>query len=48
MRFLVTGALLVAAAVGLRHAAHRIATHQPVLPAVTNRINTQVHRINQR
>lgn len=32
---------------GLRHAAHRIAHHQPVLPALNNRINTQVHRINQ-
>lgn len=39
---------LVAVGAGLRYASNRIALHQPVLPALNNRINTQVHRINQR
>lgn len=38
---------LVAVGAGLRYATNRIALHQPVLPALNNRINTQVHRINQ-
>lgn len=39
---------VVAVGAGLRHASNRHSLHQPVLPAVTTRINTQVHRINQR
>lgn len=39
---------LVAVGAGLRYASNRLALHQPVLPALTKRINTQVHRINQR
>jgi hypothetical protein len=47
MRLLFTVAAVIAAGAGLRYVARRLATHQPVLPGVTNRINTQVHRINQ-
>ncbi|WP_235735371.1 hypothetical protein [Nocardioides alcanivorans] len=38
---------VVAVGAGLRYASNRISMHQPVLPAINNRINTQVHRINQ-
>jgi len=48
MRLLITAASLLAVGAGLRYASNRMATHQPVIPGVTNRINTQVHRINQR
>jgi len=39
---------VVAGLLGLRYLSNRIATHQQVLPPLLNRINTQVHRINQR
>jgi hypothetical protein len=48
MKLLLTLLSVVALGAGLRHASNRIALHQPVLPALNNRINTQVHRINQR
>ena len=47
MRPLIVIATALAVAAGLRYASQRLATHQPVLPGLTNRINTQVHRINQ-
>lgn len=48
MKLTLTVLSLVVAGAGLRYASNRIAMHQPVLPALNNRINTQVHRINQR
>jgi hypothetical protein len=48
MKPLIVVVSLLAAGAGLRHASQRLATHQPVLPGITSRINTQVHRINQR
>lgn len=48
MKLLLSLLSLVAVGAGLRYATSRIALHQPVLPALNNRINTQVHRINQR
>ncbi|MBM7517066.1 hypothetical protein [Nocardioides nitrophenolicus] len=48
MRRTIVIASVLAVGAGLRYAAQRLATHQPVIPAVTNRVNTQVHRINQR
>ncbi len=47
MRPLIFIATALAVGAGLRHAAQRLATHQPLVPALTSRINTQVHRINQ-
>lgn len=47
MRPLIVVASVLAVGAGLRYASHRLATHQPVIPGVTSRINTQVHRINQ-
>ena len=47
MRPLIVIAAALAVGAGLRYASQRLATHQPVLPSLTNRINTQVHRINQ-
>lgn len=47
MRLLITIAAVVAAGAGLAYASQRLATHQPVFPGLTDRINTQVHRINQ-
>lgn len=47
MRPLIVIAAALAVGAALRYASQRLATHQPVLPGVTNRINTQVHRINQ-
>ena len=48
MKPLIAVLSLFAAAAALRHASNRISLHQPVLPSLNNRINTQVHRINQR
>jgi len=48
MKIVLTVLSVVAVGAGLRHASNRVALHQPVLPAITKRINTQVHRINQR
>jgi hypothetical protein len=39
---------LVATFLGLRYISNRIATHKRVLPGLGRRVNTQVHRINQR
>ncbi|GHE40448.1 hypothetical protein GCM10017673_48540 [Streptosporangium violaceochromogenes] len=39
-------ALLVAA--GLRHVSRRLAGHRRIRPRLLSRVNTQVHRINQR
>jgi hypothetical protein len=40
--------LAVAAAIALlRHSARRLARHQRIMPRLTSRVNTQVHRINQ-
>jgi len=47
MKLLYALVALVALALGLRYASNRIATHQSVLPSLLNRVNTQVHRINQ-
>lgn len=48
MKLLITVASVAAVGAGLAYASQRLATHQPVLPVLTKRINTQVHRINQR
>lgn len=47
MKLVFTLLSLVAVGAGLRYASNRNSLHQPVLPAITARINTQVHRINQ-
>lgn len=47
MKPLLALAALLALGAGLRYASNKIALHQPVLPSLNNRINTQVHRINQ-
>jgi len=47
MRLLIAVTSALAVGAGLRYASQRLASHQPVIPGVTNRINTQVHRINQ-
>lgn len=47
MKFVLTLLSVIAVGAGLRHASNRISLHQPVLPSITSRINTQVHRINQ-
>lgn len=47
MRLLFTVASVAAVGAGLAYASQRLATHQPVIPGLTSRINTQVHRINQ-
>lgn len=47
MRPLLVVLSVVAVGAGLRYATNRMAMHQPVLPAINNRINTRVHRINQ-
>lgn len=44
-RYLVLGG--VAGAAGLLSLSQRLALHRRLLPQLTSRINTQVHRINQ-
>lgn len=47
MRLFLTLLSVAGVLAGLRYVSHRMSLHQPVLPAINNRINTQVHRINQ-
>ncbi|WP_188835410.1 hypothetical protein [Flexivirga endophytica] len=44
-RYLVAGS--VAGAAGLLGLSQRLALHRRLIPRLTSRINTQVHRINQ-
>lgn len=39
---------VTAIGLGLRYVSHRLATHQKMVPNPLARINTQVHRINQK
>lgn len=47
MKFLSIAGATVVGAVGLRALSQRLALHQRVVPQLTSKINTQVHRINQ-
>lgn len=47
MKILVVLVPLIAVGAGAIYVSRRIAKHQTPFPAITSRMNTQVHRINQ-